>query len=54
VVTIVPVWLGITYLTARTVYRRTSTKRLRELEELANRLAALARDLVEVPHRLNP
>ena len=54
VLTVVPVWLGITYLTARTVYRRTSTKRLRELDELANRLEALVGELVEVPHRLKP
>ena len=54
VLTVIPVWLGITYLTARTVYRRTSTKRLRELDELVNRLEALVRELVEVPHRLKP
>jgi serine/threonine protein kinase len=54
VVVIVPVWLGITYLTARTVYRRSSTKRLRECEMLADRLEALVRELVEVPHRLHP
>jgi serine/threonine protein kinase len=53
-VIIVPVWLGITYLTARTVYRRSSTKRLRECETLADRLEALVRELVEVPYRLNP
>src|SRR5207253_2225833 len=54
VITVVPVWLGITYLTARTVYRRSSMKRLREAEELANRLSVLIEQLVEVPHRLNP
>ena len=54
VVTVIPVWLGITYLTARTVFRRTSTRRARELEQLANRLEALIRDLTEVPQRLNP
>ena len=53
-VIMVPLWLGVTYVTARTVYRRSSTRRARELEELANRLAALARELVEMPHRLNP
>jgi len=53
-VLMVPLWLAATYVTARTVYRRSSTKRARELEALANRLAALARELVEVPHRLNP
>jgi len=45
VLTVVPLWLGITYLTARTVYRRSSMKRLRELDELANRLEALVREL---------
>jgi len=54
VVTVIPVWLGITYLTARTVYRRSTRKRAGELEALANRLAALTQELVEVPHRLNP
>jgi hypothetical protein len=54
VVTVIPVWLGITYLTARTVYRRSTRKRARELEALANRLAALTQELVEVPDRLNP
>jgi hypothetical protein len=50
VITVIPVWLGITYLTARTVYRRSSMKRLREAEQLANRLAALAEELIEAPH----
>ena len=54
VVAIIPVWLGITYVTARTVYRRSSTKRLRDLENLANRLENLVGELVVVPHRLNP
>ena len=54
VITVIPLWLGITYVTARTVYRRSSTKRLRELEELANRLASLMEELVEKPRRLNP
>src|SRR2546423_1563855 len=52
IVAIIPVWLGATYLTARTVYRRLTRKRARELENLANRLAALAEELVEQPHRL--
>jgi len=47
VVVIIPAWLGITYLTARAVYKRSSTKRARELEDLANRLDALVRDLVD-------
>ncbi len=47
IVAIIPAWLGVTYLTARTVYGRISKRRARELENLANRLAAVASDLVE-------
>ncbi len=47
VVAIIPAWLGLTYLTARTVYSRITKKRVRELEDLANRLAMLARELVD-------
>ena len=54
VIAFVPVWLSITYATARYVYRRMTRKRAAELENLANSLAALAEELVEVPHRLNP
>jgi len=54
IIAIIPAWLGVTYLTARTVYGRISKRRARELENLANRLATLAGDLVEVPDRLNP
>ena len=54
VVVLIPAWLGVTYLTARTVYGRISRKRARELENLANRLAALAQELVEFPQRLKP
>ncbi|MGH7537608.1 MAG: serine/threonine-protein kinase [Gemmatimonadales bacterium] len=43
---IVPLWLATTYATARTAYRLTTRRRVRELEELADRLAALARELV--------
>ncbi|HYU10416.1 MAG TPA: hypothetical protein VEK77_13655 [Gemmatimonadales bacterium] len=50
VITVIPVWLGLTHLTARMVYRRSSNRRLRELETLANRLAAFAEGLVEAPH----
>ena len=53
-VLLVPVWLGITYATARTVYRRMTSKKATELEDLAKRLAALIEDLVVVPHRLKP
>ena len=51
---IIPAWLGLTYVTARTVYRRSSTRRARDLERLANRLEGLVRDLVGAPHRLKP
>ena len=54
IVVIIPLWLATTYVTARIVYRRSTAKRARELEDLANRLAALTEQLVERPHRLNP
>src|SRR5258706_210389 len=56
VLTVVPVWLGITYFTARTVYRRTSTKSLRECETVADPLETLGREVVESPPSspLNP
>ena len=44
VVAFIPVWLGVTYATARYVYRRTTRKKATELEEL----------VVVVPHRLKP
>ncbi len=47
-VAIIPLWLGTTYVTARTVYRRNARGRVRELEALADRLAALARELIPV------
>jgi transposase-like protein len=53
-VAIVPIWLGITYLTARTVYRRSTGRRHRELAALINRLATLVEELVVTPHRLQP
>ncbi len=43
---LVPLWLATTFLTARAVYSRTSRKRERELEQLADRLAAIVRDAV--------
>ncbi len=45
-VALVPVWLGTTYLTARTVYRRSTKRRAKELEGLADRLAELVRELM--------
>jgi len=54
VVVLIPLWLGVTYVTARTFYRRSSTRRARDLETLANRLEALVRELVVFPQRLNP
>jgi hypothetical protein len=49
---IVPFWLATTFVTARTVYRKTTRKRVRELEALADRLAEFARDLVPEPRPL--
>ena len=54
VVAVIPVWLGITYVTARTVYGRISTRRRHKLEELLVRLRAIVEQLVEPPRRLNP
>jgi Protein kinase domain len=42
----IPVWLGVTFLTARTFFHRTATRRERELAALADRLAELARELL--------
>jgi hypothetical protein len=42
---IIPAWLATTFATARTVYHYNSSRRARELEALADRLAALAKDL---------
>jgi len=54
VIAVVPIWLSITYATARYVYRRMTRKRAADLENIANRLAALIQGLVEVPYRLKP
>ncbi len=43
---LIPAWLGGVYATARTVYGRQSRKRAVELEELADRLAQVAGDLM--------
>jgi hypothetical protein len=53
-VVFVPIWLGVTYATARYVYRRSTTKKAAELEGLIDRLAALVEELAVVPHRLKP
>ena len=49
---IVPLWLATTYATARTVYRRSTRRRAKELEGLADRLAELVRELVPERPRL--
>jgi len=54
VVAIIPVWLGVTYATARYVYRRMTRKRAAELEALADRVAAVVAELVVSPQRLRP
>ena len=43
---IIPLWLTTTYATARTAYHHSSGRRARELEAVADRLAALARELL--------
>ncbi|HEV8356414.1 MAG TPA: serine/threonine-protein kinase [Gemmatimonadales bacterium] len=45
-VMLIPLWLAATFTTARATYRYSTRRRMRELEALADRLAALARDLV--------
>jgi len=45
VAAIIPLWLVATYFTARTAYVRTTRRRLRELEQVADRLAGLVREL---------
>jgi protein kinase-like protein len=45
-VMLVPVWLSLTYATARTVYHRSTNRRARDLKGLADRLAQLAGDLL--------
>ena len=42
---LVPLWLGTTFATARTAYYYSTRRRARELEDLADRLAALAQEL---------
>jgi len=51
---IIPLWLTTTYATARTAYHRSSGRRARELEAVADRLAALARELAPVRPALRP
>jgi hypothetical protein len=53
-VAIIPAWLLATFVTARTTYRITSKRRVAELEQLAERLAALARELIPAPPALRP
>jgi len=49
---IIPVWLAVTFATARTVFRRSTGRRAKEVANLAERLAALARELVPRPAAL--
>src|SRR6267143_7188792 len=51
---IIPLWLTTTYATARTAYHRSSGRRARELEAVADRLAALARELAPTRPALRP
>jgi serine/threonine protein kinase len=44
---LIPAWLAGTYVSARTVYRRQTDKRARELEHLADRLAQVTQDLID-------
>ena len=49
---VVPAWLGITYVTARTVYKRSVKKRIAGMAPLVDRLAELTRELVPARPRL--
>jgi serine/threonine protein kinase len=52
---IIPLWLATTYVTARTVYGMMSGRRARELEGVADRVAALTRELIPArPGLLSP
>jgi len=52
VVLMVPLWLTTVYGSARLIYRRTVRARARELEQLVDRLAALAEELAPRPPAL--
>ena len=43
---VVPAWLGLTFVTARTSYRWTTRKRNKMLEALADRLASMTAELI--------
>ena len=43
---LIPAWFTGTYFLARTVYRRNTEKRTKELEDLINRLAQLTREII--------
>ena len=45
-VVVVPAWLAITFVTARTSYRLTTRRRHRKLEELIDRLASITAELI--------
>ena len=52
---LVPAWLTIVYLTARTSYFSAVNRREKSLREVADRLAGLAAELMdEQPRRLMP
>jgi len=48
---IIPLWLTTVFATARTAYHYAAKRRVRELESLADRLAALAREVIPFPER---
>jgi len=49
---VVPAWLGVTYLTARTVYRRSVKRRIASIGPLVDRLTELTRELIPTRPRL--
>jgi hypothetical protein len=43
---VIPAWLTTAYFTARHVYRKVTTRRARELEDLIDRLAQLTHEII--------
>jgi len=49
---VIPLWIATVYGIARTVYARSASKRQRTLQELGDRLVALARELALPPQSI--
>jgi hypothetical protein len=53
-IAVIPLWLATTFTVARTAYSRSSRRRAQELEQVADSLAALVRELVPGPALRRP